>query len=340
MARVPYALFPFSMKFAWHIYKNEPDLREVEKMARYILRRCFYMFLTLFLIATFSFFLMKMMPGSPLKMDDKLSDQQKEILLNKYGLNDPLPVQYARYMGNLLKGDLGTSFKFDNTPVTKLLMDRIGPSALIGFQAIVVGTLLGIILGLLAAIFHNGFLDYTSTIIAVLGTSIPSFVFAGLLQYYLGVKWELFPVALWGTYEHTIMPTIALAISPLAVSARFVRTEMVEVLNSNFILLARAKGLGRAAIVFRHGLRNALIPLITVIGPMAIGLMTGSMVIETIFAIPGIGEQFVTSVMVNDYTMIMGTTLLYAFGFVVIILVIDILYGIIDPRIRVAGGDQ
>jgi len=273
-------------------------------------------------------------------MDDKLSDQQKEILLNKYGLNDPLPVQYARYMGNLLKGDLGTSFKFDNTPVTKLLMDRIGPSALIGFQAIVVGTLLGIILGLLAAIFHNGFLDYTSTIIAVLGTSIPSFVFAGLLQYYLGVKWELFPVALWGTYEHTIMPTIALAISPLAVSARFVRTEMVEVLNSNFILLARAKGLGRAAIVFRHGLRNALIPLITVIGPMAIGLMTGSMVIETIFAIPGIGEQFVTSVMVNDYTMIMGTTLLYAFGFVVIILVIDILYGIIDPRIRVAGGDH
>lgn len=309
-------------------------------MAGYILRRLGYMALTLFLIATLTFFLMKMLPGTPLKMDDKLTEEQKEIVLEKYGLNDPLPVQYVRYMGNLLQGDLGTSFKFDNTPVTKLLMDRIGPSVILGLQAIVLGTLIGVLLGLTAAIFHNGFLDYTSTIISVLGTSIPSFVFAGLLQYVFAVKYEILPVALWGEFKHTILPTIALAISPMATAARFVRTEMVEVMNSNYITTARAKGVSKPAIVFKHGLRNALIPLITVIGPMAIGLMTGSMVIEQIFAIPGIGEQFVTSVTVNDYATIMGTTLLYAFGFVAIILVIDILYGIIDPRIRVAGGDS
>lgn len=309
-------------------------------MAGYILRRLGYMILTLFLIATFTFFLMKMLPGSPLNAEDKLSEEQKAIVLEKYGLNDPIPVQYVRYMTGLVQGDLGISFAFDNTPVTKILIDRIGPSAILGLLAVLIGTLIGIILGLVAAIFHNGVLDFTSTIIAVLGTSIPSFVFAGLLQYVFAVEAGWFPVALWGEPEHLVLPTIALAIGPMATAARFTRTEMVEVLGSNYITTARAKGLSEAAIVFKHGLRNSLIPLITVMGPMVVGLMTGSMVIEQIFAIPGIGEQFVTSVMVNDYPTIMGTTLLYAAGFVAIILVVDLLYGLVDPRIRVAGGDH
>lgn len=309
-------------------------------MARYILRRLWYMLITLFIIASVSFFLMKMMPGSPLKAEDKLSEEQKAIVLEKYGLNDPVAVQYVKYLGGLVQGDLGVSFAFDNTPVTTLLMDRMGPSAIIGFQAMIVGTILGILLGLIASIYRNGPLDYTSTIIAVLGTSIPSFVFAGLLQFVFAVKLELFPVALWGEFRHTILPTIALAILPLATAARFTRTEMIEVLHSNYITTARAKGVTESAIIWKHGLRNALIPLITVIGPMAVNLMTGSMVIEQIFAIPGIGEQFVTSVMVNDYPTIMGTTLMFAFLFVVIILVIDLLYGLIDPRIRLAGGNK
>ena len=308
------------------------------KMTRYILRRAWYMLITLFIIATFSFFLMKILPGSPLNAEDKLSEEQKEIILEKYGLNDPIPVQYAKYLGGLVKGDLGVSFKFDNTPVTTILFDRIGPSALLGFQALVVGSILGIFLGLMASIFRNSPIDFSSTIIAVLGTSIPSFVFAGLLQYVFAVKLGWFPVALWGTFAHTILPTIALAIHPMATAARFTRTEMVEVLHSNYIITARAKGVAESGIILKHGLRNALIPLITVLGPMAVGLMTGSMVIEQIFAIPGIGEQFVTSVMVNDYPTIMGTTLLFAFGFIVIILIIDLLYGLIDPRIRLAGG--
>ncbi|MCL6570835.1 MAG: ABC transporter permease [Bacillus sp. (in: Bacteria)] len=307
-------------------------------MTRYILRRVWYMFITLFIIASVSFFLMKMLPGSPLKADDKLSEAQKTIVMEKYGLNDPEPVQYVKYLVGLAQGDLGISFKFDNTPVTKILMDKIGPSAQIGFQALVVGSILGIFLGLVASIYRNSPIDYSSTIIAVLGTSIPSFVLAGLLQYVFAVKLDWFPVALWGGFEYTILPTIALAIHPLATAARFTRTEMVEVLNSNYIITARAKGVAESGIIFKHGLRNALIPLITVMGPMAVSLMTGSMVIESIFAIPGIGEQFVTSVMVNDYPTIMGTTLLFAFGFILIILIIDLLYGLIDPRIRLAGG--
>jgi oligopeptide transport system permease protein len=309
-------------------------------MTRYFLRRVWFMLITLFLIASFSFFLMKMLPGSPLKAEDKLSEEQKQIVLEKYGLNDPVPVQYVKYLGGLVQGDLGISFAFDNTPVTKILLDKIGPSALLGFQALLVGSIIGIFLGLMASIFRNGPIDYSSTVIAVLGTSIPSFVFAGFLQYVFAVKLGMFPVALWGEFEHTILPTIALAISPLAVAARFTRTEMVEVLHSNYIITARAKGVAESGIIFKHGLRNALIPLITVMGPMAVSLMTGSMVIEQIFAIPGIGEQFVTSVMVNDYPTIMGTTLLFAFGFILIILIIDLLYGLIDPRIRLAGGNK
>ncbi|MBP1948960.1 oligopeptide transport system permease protein [Virgibacillus subterraneus] len=309
-------------------------------MLRYILKRVFYMAITLFIIATVSFFLMKMLPGSPLSVENKLSEAQQTIVLEKYGLNDPIPVQYVKYIAGLVQGDLGISFQFDNTPVTDIIMARIGPSMVLGAQALVFGTVLGILFGLVAAISHNGVLDYTSTIIAVLGTSIPSFIFAGLLQWYLAVKFEMFPVALWGTYEHTILPTIALLIFPMAISARFTRTEMLEVLGSDFITTARAKGVTEFGIIFKHGLRNALIPLVTVVGPMAVGLMTGTLVIEQIFAVPGIGEQFVTSVMVVDYPTIMGLTLFFAFLFVAIILVIDLLYVLIDPRIRLTGGES
>jgi oligopeptide transport system permease protein len=309
-------------------------------MIRYVLQRLLYLILTLFLIATFSFFLMKFLPGTPLTAEDKLSEEQKAIVLEKYGLNDPVPVQYVKYLGGLVQGDLGISFQYDNRSVTDILMTRLGPSAQLGAQALIAGTLLGILLGLISAVYHTGFVDYTSTVIAVIGKSIPSFVFAGLLQYFIGVKLGWLPVALWGEFEHTIMPTIALAIFPLAVAARFTRTEMLEVLGSDYITTARAKGVNKFGVVFKHGLRNGLIPLITVIGPLSVSLMTGTLVIEQIFAIPGLGEQFVSSVVTNDFPVIMGTTLLFAFLFIVIILVIDLLYGIIDPRIRLAGGEK
>ncbi|UOQ43435.1 ABC transporter permease [Halobacillus salinarum] len=308
-------------------------------MTRYIIQRLIYMLITMFLIATFTFFLMKFLPGTPLTAADKLSEEQQAVVLEKYGLNDPVPVQYFDYMVNLVQGDLGISFQFDNREVTTILMERVGPSIQLGIQAMIIGTILGMLLGLISAIYHNGFLDYGSVFVAVIGKSIPSFVFAGILQYFIGVKLGWFPVALWEGWQYTVLPTVALAIFPIAVAARFMRTEMLEVMGSDYITTARAKGVNKFGVVFKHGVRNALIPLITVLGPLAVSLMTGTLVIENIFAVPGIGEQFVKAVNTNDFPIIMGTTLLLAFLFIFIILVIDLLYGVIDPRIRLAEGE-
>jgi len=309
-------------------------------MTKYLLQRILYMIITLFLIASFTFFLMKLMPGTPFTMQEKMSEAQKAILFAKYGLDDPVPVQYAKYILSLAQGDLGISFKYDNRSVTDLIMQRIGPSAQLGFQAMLVGTIIGIFLGVVAALRQNTWVDYGSTVLAVLGKSIPSFVFAGLLQYYIAVKLGWFPVAFWNGWEYTVLPTIALSMFPIAIAARFMRTEMIEVLGSDYITLARAKGASSFDIAFKHALRNALIPVVTVLGPLAVSLMTGTLVIEKIFAVPGLGEQFVRSITTNDYPVIMGTTLFFAALFILIVLIVDILYGVIDPRIRLAGGKK
>lgn len=309
-------------------------------MAKYITKRIIYLIITLFIIASVTFFLMKFLPGTPFANEERLTVEQREILNAKYGLDQPVPVQYMNYMVNIVKGDLGVSFQFENQPVMDLLMNRMGPSLQLGVQAMIIGTIIGIALGVLAAMFQNTWIDYGSTFLAILGKSIPSFVLAALLQYYIGVKLELLPVASWNGFSSSILPTIALACFPIATAARFMRTELIEVFGSDYITLAKAKGNSRGEVAVKHAIRNALIPLITVLGPMAVGLMTGSMVVEKVFAVPGIGEQFVKSIMTNDFPIIMGTTLFFAFLLTVIILIIDILYGIIDPRIRLNGGDK
>ncbi|MBV6682954.1 oligopeptide ABC transporter permease [Rossellomorea sp. RS05] len=309
-------------------------------MVKYTIKRIVYMIITLLIIATATFFLMKLLPGTPLTNQERLSPQQQQIILDKYGLNDPLPVQYVTYMTNLVQGDLGLSFQYDNRPVSQMIADRIGPSAILGFQAMVLGTIIGLIIGIIAAIRQNTWVDYGSTFLAVLGISIPSFVFAALLQYYVGVKWEILPVALWGEYKHTILPTLALTVGVVATIARYMRTEMIEILNTDYILLAKAKGTTNTNVIVKHGVRNAMIPIITILGPMTVGIMTGTMVIEQIFAVPGLGEQFVRSINTNDYTVIMGVTLFYSVLLVAVIFLVDILYGIIDPRIRLVGGKK
>ncbi|MFX3673272.1 MAG: oligopeptide ABC transporter permease [Paenisporosarcina sp.] len=310
-------------------------------MAKYIVRRVFYMFITLFLIATATFFLMKTLPGSPISSAEKLSPSQLAIVEAKYELDKPLPVQYGKYMLNLVQGDLGNSFAFKGANVTDLIIKRLGPSMQLGAQAMIFGVIIGIILGMIAALKQNTFWDYGSTIISILGISIPGFVFAAMLQYWFAVQWGLFPVALWNEgFKSSVLPSIALAMGPLAISARFIRTEMIEVLGSDYITLAKSKGANGYEVAFKHAFRNALIPLVTVMGPLAAGLLTGSLVIEQIFAIPGIGEQFVRSVMVSDFSIIMGTTLFFSVFLIGIILLVDILYGIIDPRIRLSGGDS
>ncbi|WP_342600438.1 oligopeptide ABC transporter permease [Psychrobacillus sp. FSL H8-0483] len=310
-------------------------------MAKYIIRRVIYMFITFFLIATATFFLMKALPGSPISSASKLSPSQLAIVEAKYGLDQPVPVQYAKYMLNLAQGDLGNSFQFKNASVTELIINRLGPSFILGTQGLILGVTLGIILGMIAALKQNTIWDYGSTVISIIGISIPAFVFATFLQYWLAVKWELFPVALWKDgWMSSVLPSIALAMGPLATASRFIRTEMIEVLSSDYITLAKSKGATGFEIAFKHAFRNALIPLVTVLGPLAAGLLTGSLVIEQIFAIPGIGEQFVKSIFSNDFSIIMGTTLFFSAFLIVVIFVVDILYGIIDPRIRLSGGNN
>ncbi|EAD3954225.1 ABC transporter permease, partial [Listeria monocytogenes] len=297
-----------------------------------------YMLITLFIIASVTFVLMKFLPGTPYRNQEKLSDEQIHMMNEKYGLNDSIPVQYFNYMTGLVKGDLGVSFQLDNRPVSEILSALIGPSVQLALEAMAFGVIFGILLGVIAAMYQNRWPDYTSTFIAILGKSVPSFVFATVLQYWLGAKLQIFPVAGWGTFADTILPAFALAMFPLATAARFMRTELIDVFASDYVLLAKAKGNSRTEVAVKHAIRNALIPLITVLGPLSVALMTGSLVIENIYSIPGIGSQFVSSIQTNDYPVIMGTTILFAVMLVFVILVVDILYGLIDPRIRVSGG--
>ena len=306
-------------------------------MRKYLLKRDWYMLLTLFLVATITFFLMKLMPGTPYTNQAKMTASQIEIMNKQYGLDKPIWEQYLIYIFGMFHGDFGTSFQYSNQPVAYLISSRLGASMQLGLQAMIFGVFFGVILGAAAAIKHNTWADTGATVIAIIGKSVPNFVLAILLQYYIALKLGWFPIAGWGQFSNTILPTIALGVGPLAETARFIRTSMVEVLNSDYIELAKAKGLSKFEVVYHHALRNSLIPLVTLLGPYTVALMTGSMVIENVFNIPGIGEQFVKSIMTNDYPTIMGVTMVFSIGLVVVILITDIIYGLIDPRIRLEG---
>lgn len=284
---------------------------------------------------------MQKLPGSPYGNEEKITAAQREVLNQRYGLDKPVAEQYLYYIKGLVKGDLGISLQFGDQPVNKIISTRVWPSVQLGIQALILGSLIGIILGIISAKFQNTWIDTSSSIIAILGRSVPNFVFAVILQLLFAIYVKWLPIGLWNNgFYSTILPTIALSFAPMADAARFVRTEMIEVLHSDYIELARSTGIGEWEIAVRHGLRNAIIPFITVIGPMVATLLVGSLVIEQIFAVPGIGEQFVKSILSNDYYTIMGVTILYSTLLVVVILIVDILYILIDPRMRLSRGDK
>ncbi len=307
---------------------------------RFLGRRLLYMALTLWIIVTITFLLMSFLPGTPYNNQDKLTAAQLQVLNQKYGLNQPVWQRYLTYLSNILHGDFGISLQFSDQKVTTLLGNRVGVSMQLGIQAAVFGTVVGIVLGTIAAMKHNTWIDTFCSLFAIVGRSAPNFVVAVLLQFVFAVTLGVLPIGLWNEgFRSTVLPTLALSISPMADSARFIRTEMLEVLNSDYIEFARAKGMSELHLVVFHGLRNALIPLITILGPITVSLMTGSLVVENIFAVPGIGEQFTKSVLTNDYYTIMAMTILFSALLVVVIFLTDILYQIIDPRVRI-GGDR
>jgi len=307
-------------------------------MGRYILTRLAYMATALFIIISLTFLLMQLLPGTPYSNADELTDTQIQQLNQKYGLDKPLAIQYAKYIGNLLQGDLGDSYKYEGRSVNQIIGERIGPSALIGMQGLIIGTIIGLILGVISAIRHNTIFDYGAVFLAVLGMSIPSFVFAALLQYYIGVKLGWLPPALWDGYQNTILPSIALSVLVMATVARYIRTEMLEVLGYDYVITAKAKGISSSAVIIKHVVRNSLIPVLTMMAPLVVSIITGTLVIEKIFAVPGIGEQFTNSILINDYSVIMGITLFYSVIFIAVIFIVDLLYGVLDPRIRLDGG--
>ncbi|EHJ52813.1 ABC transporter permease [Streptococcus macacae] len=306
-------------------------------MLKYLFKRFIILLITLFIIVTLTFFLMKAMKGSPFN-NPKLSLENLLVLKKQYGLDKPEWQQYLLYLKNIVTGDLGVSFQYSNQSVTTLLLQRLGVSIQLGFQALILGIGLGMLAGSFAALHHRTKIDHLLSFVSTLAYSIPSFIIAVFLLNSFGYRLQLLPVSGWGSFLQTILPTIALAIPPFAIISRFVRAEMLETLHSDYILLARAKGLTKHQITNQHVYRNSIIPVLTVIGPMAANLLTGSVLVERIFSIPGIGEQFVNSISSNDYPVIMGTTIVYAIILMVMILLTDIAISLFDPRVRLQQG--
>lgn len=307
-------------------------------MKKYVLKRVITAIFTLLAITLILFILMQLMPGSPFN-DEKLNESQKAALYAKYGLDKPIVVQFFRYVTNMFKGDLGVSYKISkNTPITQLIASRLPISVGVGFAAVFIGAIVGLFLGLLAAFKRDTAWDTLATIISVIGVSVPSYVFALALSYQFGFKLDLFPMLFSAkdVVRSSVLPSISLSMFTMASIARFTRAEMIEVLGSDYMLLAESKGLSGSKLVFAHALRNALIPIITVLAPLVVDLMTGSLVVEKIFSIPGVGSLLVNAIQSNDYNVVIALSFIYSAMYIGIMLVVDILYGVIDPRIRVA----
>lgn len=307
-------------------------------MKKYVTKRVLTSIFTLLVILLVLFILMQLMPGSPFN-DEKLNDAQRAALYAKYGLDQPVVVQFFHYVKNMLTGDFGVSYNISkNTPISQLIATRLPISIRIGGTAVSLGAVVGLVLGLIAALRHDTWVDTLCTVISVIGVSVPSYVFALLLSYQLGFNLKLFPMLFDAkrAMASSILPSISLSMFTMASIARFTRSEMMEVLDSDYMLLSESKGISGFALIFRHALRNALIPIITVLAPLIVDLMTGSLVVEKIFAIPGVGSLLVNAIQSNDYNVVISLAFIYSAMYIGIMLVVDILYGIIDPRIRLA----
>lgn len=304
-------------------------------MIRYTIKRFISMLITLFLVTTFTFFLMHTAPGDPFSLDRDTPAIVKENLEKKYGLDKPLGEQYIIYLKNLLKGDLGESMVYKGQTVNDKIESGLMPSVTIGVGGIILGVIIGIVFGIVAALYRGRGLDYVVILTAILGVSVPSFVFGSLIQYVCGVKLQILPVAGWGTLVCTIAPIIAAMMGNMAFFARTLRSSMLDVLHQDYVTTAISKGLSRREVITGHVLRNSLLPLVTAVGPMTAGAFMGSFVIEKIFNVPGLGQHLVIAIQNNDYMMIMGLTIFFAAIMVFFLFLGDLLYGVVDPRIRI-----
>ena len=303
---------------------------------KYILKRVAISLVTLFVILIVLFLMVRFLPGSPIN-NEKLSEAQRAVIEAKYGLDQPLMIQFVNYIKSMVTGDFGVSFNmYKDMPVASLVGSAAKLSFTYGIIAVFIGTVIGMLLGVFAALHRNTIWDTLATVFSVLGVSIPSFVFAFFILIVFASQLKILPTAYnsFNPIVSSIMPILALSMGVIANVARFTRTEMISVLNTEYMTLAKAKGLDRKTLILKHALRNALIPVITILGPILVNLMTGTMVVEQICSVPGLGKLLILSIQSSDYNIILACSFLYAVMYIFMMLIIDVSYGIIDPRIR------
>jgi oligopeptide transport system permease protein len=313
-------------------------------MIKYILKRVGYMILTLWVIATITFVLINSIPGDPLAAKARVLPEKTQAAIRKqYKLDQPLSVRYVSYITDLLKGDMGQSIQYAGKSVNKIIAQEFPVSARLGLQAVFFGLIIGLPLGIIAAFNRAKWPDYLVIFIAIIGVSVPGFVMAILIQFAFGGKFGI-PTVGWGTkgnffqtFKYTILPTFALSLAGIASNARFMKTAVLDVINQDYILTAKAKGVSRIPMICKHILRNAIIPVVTILGPRIAGIITGTIVIESIFAIPGLGRELVGAINNRDYTVIMSLTVFFAFLYIVALLLVDIAYVLIDPKIKLSS---
>jgi len=303
-------------------------------MIKFIIKKIVILIVSLFVVASLTFALMQMIPGDPFTQEKAVPEEILKAMYHHYGLDQPWYVQYFRYIKGLVTFDLGPSFKYQGRSVTEIIREGFPVSMALGLEALLISIFCGVTLGSISALKHQKWQDHMMMIIAVLGISVPSFILATFLQYLFAMKLDLLPVARWGTFDHSILPALALAALPTAFIARLTRANMVEIMQQDYIQTAKSKGLNSLQIVLRHALRNTLLPIVTYLGPLTTAILTGSFAVEKIFGIPGLGQWFVMSITNRDYTVIMGTTVFYSAILMSCVFIVDILYCFIDPRIQ------
>jgi oligopeptide transport system permease protein len=302
---------------------------------RYLVRKFFLLTFSLFLVATLTFFLMKAAPGDPLIQEQAVPAEIMKSMYAHFGLDQPWYVQYVKYLKELITWNLGPSFKYEGRTVNEIIREGFPVSFTLGLEAIFLSLCMGILFGTIAALKRSLWQDHVAMIIAVIGISVPNFIMATFLQYLFSMKFAILPVARWTSVAHSILPALSLSALPTAFIARLTRANMVEVLQQDYIQTARSKGLSTSQVVFKHVIKNTLLPVITYIAPLSSAILTGSFIVEKIFGIPGLGGWFVTSVTNRDYTVIMGVTIFYSTLLMITVLLIDFIYTLIDPRIQI-----
>ena len=307
-------------------------------MGKYILKRILYAVIALFVVSTIAFFAVRMIPGNPIEaLTEKLPDEIRQQVFEQYGFDKPIMEQYKLFFKELFtEGDLGESLKYRGRKVTDTIASYAPVSGLLGAEAIAIGVISGIILGIVAALNRGKWLDYLVMFIAVVGIAVPNFVLASCFQYFLTIRFHLFPTTGWEGFSYTVLPALALSFNSTAKYARYMRANCLDVLNQDYIITAKSKGMSKFRLIRKHVLKNSILPIITLLGPQIALMFGGAFVIERIFAIPGLGSYFVSSVTDRDYTMVMGQTIFIAALYILSVLIVDILYGFIDPRIRVS----